>query len=138
MRRSRVIAVLAAGMVALATGCGAASSVISEKANRQLRLDVLAVTEAAAAKDTAAAAAALIRLHTHVVALQESGDLSSDRAAEIDAAATKVADGLDGLAPATAQTAPPKPSTSSSPSSSTTSPKPVEKPKGKGKGRGRG
>lgn len=138
MRRSRVLAVVAAGMLAFATGCGGPGTALSEKANRQLRLDVLAVTEAAAAKDAAAAAAALIRLHTHVVAFQESGDLSSDRAAEIDAVATKVADGLDGLAPATAQTAPPKPSTSSTTSSPTSTPKPVEKAKGKGKGHGGG
>lgn len=138
MRRSRVLAVVAAGMVMLATGCGGSTTAISAKANHQLRLDVLAVTKAAAAKDAAAAAAALIRLHTHVVAFQETGDLSSERAAEIDAAATKVADGLDGLAPATAQTAPPKPSTSSTTSSRTSTPTPVEKTKGKGKGHGRG
>jgi ABC-type Na+ efflux pump permease subunit len=134
-----VLAVAAAGMLLLTTGCGGSSIAVSEKANRQLRLDVLAVTEAAAAKDAAAAAAALIRLHTHVVAFQQAGDLSSDRAAEIDAAATKVADGLDGLAPAAAQTTPPKPSTSTTTTSSPPStPKPVEKSKGKGKGHGRG
>lgn len=133
-----MLPVVAGAILMLATGCGSSSTALSEKANRQLRLDVLAVTEAAAAKDTAAAAAALIRLHTHVVAFQESGDLSSDRAVEIDAAATKVADGLDGLVPTTAQAAPPKPSTSSTTSSPTSAPKPVEQPKDKGKGHGHG
>lgn len=136
MRRSRVLAVAAAGMLMLATGCGGSAPEISDKANRQLRLDVLAVTEAAASKDAAAAAAALIRLHTHVVAFQQSGDLSGDRAAQVDAAATKVADGLDAIIPATPQTTPPRPPTSTATTPSASAPRPSEKIKGKGHGHG--
>lgn len=137
MTRSRVVTAVAAAVLGLVTGCGGSSTTVSDKANRQLRLDVLAVTEAAAAKDAATAAAALIRLHTHVLSFQQSGDLSSSQAAAIDAAATRVADGLDGLTPATPTTTPPEPSTSTATSSSST-PAPAEKTKGKGKGRGRG
>jgi hypothetical protein len=136
VRRSRVLAVVVATALALVTGCGGSATAISDKASRQLRLDVLAVTEAAAAEDAAAAAAALIRLHTHVLTFQQSGELSTSRAGEIDAAAAKVAKGLEALAPATPQTTPPKPSTSTATSSST--PTPVEKTKTKGKGRGHG
>ena len=125
MRRSRVLAVVAAGMVMLATGCGGSTTAISAKANHQLRLDVLAVTES-------------LRGRVPTVAIFTTDTAAALRAAEIDAAATKVADGLDGLAPATAQTAPPKPSTSSTTSSRTSTPTPVEKTKGKGKGHGRG
>lgn len=71
---------------------------ISPQAAQVLAADVDAVTAAARAGDAAALQEALKVLHGHVDAQQESGDLSSDRAARILAAGARVA--LDVGAPA--------------------------------------
>lgn len=90
------VAVLAAVVL---VACGAQErSDISPQAAEVLAADVEAVTAAARAGDAAALQEALKTLRGHVDGQQESGDLSSARAARILAAGARVA--LDVGAPA--------------------------------------
>jgi hypothetical protein len=135
--KSRTVVSLAGCLLLLVSGCGSGTT-MSAAAGRQLRQDVLAVTEAAAAQDAAAAAAGLIRLHGRVLDFQRAGNLSAGKAAQIEAAAERVADDLALLAPASESGTPPPPRTSTPSSTSSTTPETTPHKKGKGKGRGRG
>lgn len=99
--RRRLLARAAPCLVAafVVTGCGEQEQPeISPQAAQVLAADVDAVTAAARAGDATALQEALKTLRAHVDAQQESGDLSSDRAARILAAGARVA--LDVGAPA--------------------------------------
>lgn len=81
-----------------------------------LQRDVLAVSNAAAAKDLAGATSAVGRLRTDVAAERQAGRLDATRAATIEQAAAAVLADLAALQPA-----PASPTTSSSSSAASTS-----------------
>lgn len=89
-----VAAVLTALLTVGLAGCGEQKRAdISPQAAQVLASDVDAITAAARAKDATQVQQALQALRSHVDAHQASGDLSSERASRILAAAAKV--GLD-------------------------------------------
>jgi hypothetical protein len=110
---------LAAGCVLAAGGCGSGSSSTSTGAGNTLRADVLALTQAAAARQWSTADQALAQLRSDLIAAVAAGGVSAERAQAIRADVAAVTADLAARRAAAA------PSTSSSPS---TQPKPPPKP----------
>jgi hypothetical protein len=130
---------LVAGTCLLLTGCGSSSPSISTGAGNTLRADVLALTQAAAAREWSTADQALAQLRSDLTAAVAAGGVSVDRARAIRGDVAAIAGDL--AAHRLAHT----PKTSSAPS--TTKPEPAPKPPkppkphddhGHGPGRGHG
>jgi hypothetical protein len=88
MRRFAALTVVT---LALVSGCGGSSTTdLSASAEALLKKDAAAVAAAARAADGTAVRTAVTRLRTDVAAQTRSGDVSSERAGQILAAATAV------------------------------------------------
>lgn len=123
----------AAAIALLVVGPSLAACSATPPRPTALQTDVLAVSQAAAARDLAATSAAIGRLNADVVAARQAGTLDAARAATIESAATAV------LADVTAAVQAPAPTTSSVPASApppARAPAPAHQPKDKGKGGG--
>lgn len=124
----------AVALVVALAGCSSTTSgssrPLSDAARTQLQLDVLAVSRAIAAHNTAGARAALGDLQRDLAALEGAGAVSGDRAAQIQAVVAQLTAALRA-----ATTTPPRTtaarttSAAPKPAPVTTQPKPQPKPK---------
>lgn len=90
MRRVLAALVLAGVLAGCAAAPPSTAPELSARARTQLQTDVLAVARAAARNDLTAARAALADLSDDLNALQATGAISAERAAQVGALITKV------------------------------------------------
>jgi hypothetical protein len=94
-RRTIAAVVLSLGLLA---GCGGQED-LSVEAEQALTQDVAAITDAARVGDAARLQELVVQLRRHVEQFEDSGDVSESRAAEILAAAARVATDVGPPAP---------------------------------------